>query len=60
MTILNHLPKLTLMGVHPGEGLKPHRHYHVRFDGVEDPEKRRGSLHDVRFLSSFAGRTAKK
>ena len=43
MTILNHLPKLRPHAFRV-EGLKPHRHYHVRFDGVEDPEKRRGSF----------------
>ena len=43
MTILNHLPKLRPHAFRV-EGLKPHRHYHVRFDGVEDPEKERGSF----------------
>ena len=43
ITLLNHLPKLRPHAFRV-EGLKPHRHYHVRFDGVEDPEKRRGSF----------------
>ena len=58
MTILNHLPKLRPHAFRV-EGLKPHRHYHVCFDGVEDPKKK-GLLHDVRGVSSSKTAAARR